>query len=175
MHAVPVARTGTRFMPRPVRAMTIPLWDGIIALRAWVSLRGLAAMAAAGASGGSFCPSSPGDESAEAWVEVWNGTETNLPVEIGISVFGRNFKATLVRNRSMGALRRSGARPHVLPMHISPARRAVLGARCAMALRTPGGTAGRRSRRPSEPRLRHALICDGRPGRRARANAAERT
>ncbi len=50
----------------------------------------------------------PGEESAEAWVEVWNGTETNQPVEIGISVFGRNFKATPVRNRSMGTLKEAG-------------------------------------------------------------------
>jgi hypothetical protein len=40
----------------------------------------------------------PDQESAEAWIEVWSKHRENRPASFEISVFGQNFKATIIRN-----------------------------------------------------------------------------
>jgi hypothetical protein len=38
----------------------------------------------------------PDEERAEAWIEVWNGDRRNRPASVEISVFGQNFRDTVV-------------------------------------------------------------------------------
>jgi hypothetical protein len=39
----------------------------------------------------------PDDQCAEAWIEVWNKNRKSLPVSVEISVFGQNFRQTVIR------------------------------------------------------------------------------
>jgi len=41
----------------------------------------------------------PGENRAEAWIEVWNCDQSNAPVSFELSLFGQNFKAILFRDR----------------------------------------------------------------------------
>lgn len=50
----------------------------------------------------------PEEDAAEAWIEVWNGTEDKSALDLRLSLFGSNFRRTLFRDRPMDGPREAG-------------------------------------------------------------------